>query len=239
MNECSIYTQYYDNLKEIGKGAFSIVYKGREIKTNELRAIKVINLYNVKQSIFANGSEDPEKEFKECIDGYKNECEIMKICSGINSVKLYEFFNEENNFVLVMELCDNNLMNLLESKKEGFSIEEIYEILKQLNNAFKIMKENNIIHRDLKLENILYKKEENNKLMIKLADYGSSKKLNSLSQNYCNSIVGTKIYMAPELLKEEKYNYKCDFWSLGIIIYRLRFVKSLFKGQTDCALLFD
>ena len=46
-------------------------------------------------------------------------------------------------------------------KKENryFNSEEILEIMKQLNNTFKIMKENKIIHRDLKLENILIKKE--------------------------------------------------------------------------------
>ena len=53
-----------------------------------------------------------------------------------------------------MELCDKNLLQLLNKrvmeKGKGFSIEEIYEIMEQLNNTFKIMKENNIIHRDLK-----------------------------------------------------------------------------------------
>ena len=65
-----------------------------------------------------------------------------------------------------MELCDKNLSQLLmeKNKKDNrfFNSEEILEIMKQLNNAFKIMKDNNIIHRDLKLENILIK-EENGK----------------------------------------------------------------------------
>ena len=107
----------------------------------------------------------------------------------------------------------------------------------QLNNAFKIMKENKIIHRDLKLENILIKYKENNKYIIKLADYGSSKRLDSLSKNYCNSKVGTLIYMAPEILNGEKHNYKCDLWSIGVIIYRLKFVKSPFIGSTETALI--
>ena len=60
----------------------------------------------------------------------------------------------------------------------------------QLNNGLKILRKNNIIHRDLKLENILIKYEDNSKYTIKLADYGTNKRLNSLSNNYCNSIVG-------------------------------------------------
>ena len=98
--------------------------------------------------------------------------------------------------------------------------------MNQLNNAFKIMKENKIIHRDLKLENILIKYLENKKYIIKLADYGSSKRLNSLSKNYCNSNIGTLIYMAPEILNGQKYNYKCDLWSKGVILYI--FYKNIF-----------
>ena len=88
-----------------------------------------------------------------------------------------------------MELCDKNLSQLLKEKKEKdkryFNSEEIFKIMKQLNNTFKIMIENKIIHRDLKLENILIK-EENGKNKIKLTDYGCSKRLISLS-NYGNT----------------------------------------------------
>ena len=137
-----------------------------------------------------------------------------------------------------MELCDSNLLDLLLKKgKEGFSIEEIYEIMSQLNNGLKIMRENKIIHRDLKLENILIKNKDNNKYIIKIADYGISKRLNSLSKNYCNTNVGTLEYMAPEILKGESYNDKCDLWSIGIIIYKLKFIKSPFNGQTENALI--
>ena len=79
--------------------------------------------------------------------------------------------------------------------------------MKQLNNTFKIMKENKIIHRDLKLENILIK-YNNNKYIMKLTDYGSSKRLNSLSKICYTKNVGTAIYMAPEILNEKDYNYK-------------------------------
>ena len=136
------YRKYYKILEGIGSGAFGIVYKGIEIKTNELRAIKVIQLDKIKESILAYESEDeePEKKLKECIDGFIKECENMEICSNINSVKYYEYFRDENNITIIMELCDCNLSQLL-IKKKGFNEKEIYEIMKQLNNGFKIMKE--------------------------------------------------------------------------------------------------
>jgi len=237
------FKKYYDNLEGIGNGAFTIVYKGREIKTKELRAIKVIQLDKLKENIllYEGEDEDLEKKLKKCIEGYKNECKNLKLCSCTNSVKFYEYFYDGNNFVIIMELCDSNLSKLLLEKKnkntKGFSNEEIYEIMTQLNNAFLIMKNNKIIHRDLKLDNILIKYEKNNKYIVKLADYGSSKRLDSLSKNFCNTNIGTLIYMPLEILKEEKYNYKCDLWSIGVIIYILKFGKSPFNGQTENALI--
>ena len=237
------FKKYYDNLEGIGNGAFTIVYKGKEIKTKELRAIKVIQLDRLKEYIllYEGEDEDLEKKLKKCIEGYINECENLKLCSCTNSVKFYEYFYDGNNFVIIMELCDSNLSKLLLEKKnkntKGFSNEEIYEIMTQLNNAFFFMKNNKIIHRDLKLDNILIKYKENNKYIVKLADYGSSKRLDSLSKNFCNTNIGTLIYMPLEILKEEKYNYKCDLWSIGVIIYILKFGKSPFNGLTENALI--
>ena len=169
----------------------------------------------------------------------------MKICSNNNSVKCYEYFINDEYFIIIMELCDENLSKLLNERfkkyNKGFNPEEIFEIMKQLNNAFKIMKENNIIHRNLKLENILikYNDKEHKNFTIKLSGYGYSKRLESLSQ-YCKSFVGTIIYMAPEILKlkeGEEYNYKCDLWSIGIIIYRLLYLKSPFPGEEEEAII--
>ena len=159
-----------------------------------------------------------------------------------NSIKCYEYFNTKDKLVIIMELCDMNLLLVLnkrlDEKEKGFNKEEIYEILKRLNNTFKIMKENNIIHRDLKLENILvkYNDKKHEKYAIKLSDYGCSKRLISFSKN-CNTHVGTLVYMPPEILKGEEYNYKCDLWSLGIILYRLIFGKLPFKGDKESALI--
>ena len=103
--------------------------------------------------------------------GFETEFKNMKICSlnNENSVKCYEYFNNEYNFTIIMELCDKNLSKVLAERikknGKGFNSEEILGILNQLNNVFKTMKENEIIHRDLKLENILikYKDKEHKK----------------------------------------------------------------------------
>ena len=163
----------------------------------------------------------------------------MKICSknneNNNSIKFYEYYNTPENTIIIMDLCNTSLQSLLNERKKGFNIEEIRDILNQLNNTFKIMKDKKIIHRDLKLDNILIKNVDNHQVFI-LTDYGISKQLSNASKCYTHAI-GTPLTMAPEVLNEEDYNYKCDLWSLGVIIYQLYFKEYPYKGNSEIALL--
>ena len=84
------------------------------------------------------------------------------------------------------------------------------------------MDKNNISHRDIKLNNILvkYDNKEKNKFRILISDYGVSNQISSLTQQLMTH-AGTLLIMAPEILKDEPYNNKCDLWSLGVNIYLL------------------
>ena len=163
------YKEYYEDLDLIGSGGFGVVFKGKEKgkekNKDELRAIKVINLQKIKENLINENetNTDLKEQLELCIKEVKTEFENMKICSlnNENSVKCFEYFNSEDNFIIIMELCDTNLSKVLTDRilknGKGFYSEEILEILNQLNNIFKVMKEKKIIHRDLKLDNIFIK----------------------------------------------------------------------------------
>ena len=214
------YTQYYEINEEIGKGQFGKVFKGINKKSKEMRAIKIIDIKKTE------------------IKNINNELNNMKICSkdNDNSVKYYEHFHYKDQFVIVMELCDKSLQKILDERKEGFTSEQIFNIMIQLNNTFKIMNKNKIIHRDIKLDNILVKYKDNNNnnddsninFIVKLTDYGISKQL----KNTINTtLMGTYGTMAPEILEEKNdYDNKCDLWSIGIIIYQLFFKEYPYTG---------
>lgn len=91
------------------------------------------------------------------------------------------------------------------------------KIFAQMLNAFRSLSKENILHRDLKPSNILF-----NDSIVKVADFGFCKSLlhnNDLTQ----TMVGSPIYMAPEVLKGCSYNSKADVWSLGVVLYECLF----------------
>ena len=235
------YKDFYDIIGDyLGMGAFGVVYKAKlKNNENELRAIKLIDLDKIREGLIYFQEDNLEEKMELFIDGFIKEYDNMKICSenNDNSVKCYEYFINEKYFIIIMELCDTNLLKLLLERKKNkkkFNKEEILKIMNDLNNTFKIMKEKNIIHRDLKPENILIK---NNKM--KITDYGCSKRVYSLLKTLYSKNKGTPIYMAPEILKGEKYNYKCDLWSIGIIIYQLYFGNPPCCGLNEEVLIKD
>lgn len=79
--------------------------------------------------------------------------------------------------------------------------------------AVKRVHDRNIIHRDIKLDNVFL----TSKGMIKLGDFGISKKLSD-SQELALSNCGTLLYMAPEVAFGIPYSFEADVWSLGIML---------------------
>ena len=82
------------------------------------------------------------------------------------------------------------------------------------------------MHRDLKPANIFLMADGT----IKVGDLGLSR---SLSENtlQAHSKVGTPLYMSPEVLRGNGYDFKSDVWSLGCILYELAALKSPFKEE--------
>lgn len=74
---------------------------------------------------------------------------------------------------------------------------------------------NNICHRDLKPENILMESEG----VIKIIDFGTAIAFNP--DKGMNTMLGTPIYMAPEIFTDGVYDEKCDVWSVGVILFCL------------------
>jgi serine/threonine protein kinase len=237
------YKQFYCDEEQLSDDGYYKIHKARNKKTSEKYAIKIFDFNEIISDYKADKMDDPrQKDMEAFIHGLIEQIKIMSILmvDNINTVQLYQCYLTKDDFGIVMELCDTDLMHIFCSTPSGFSLEQVNNILTQLNNTFRIMAKNNIIHGDLKLDNILvkYKNADKNSFTLKLTDYGvSNKYILDITAKFgaknaiCNN-------MSPEMLRsEDNYSQECDLWSLGILIHLLLTKKYPYPGNSTNEIL--
>jgi len=193
----------------IGKGTFSKVYIGYEKNASKKK-------YAIKK-IYRKSNQKYVK--------YLNlEIEIMNKLNHKNIIKLYDTIYTEKYVFLVLELCDTDLYTYIHNNI--ITEKDTQYIVKQIIEAIKYIMDNNIVHRDLKPHNILINKDTKE---IKLCDFGFAREFKDTLLT--DTICGSPLYMAPELLQNQKYNIKSDIWSLGIIMYEIVMKNHPFKSN--------
>ena len=204
----------YKVIKTIGEGTFGRVDLVENKITGMIRAMKILN----------------KTKFKNNEALILNELNIMKKINHQNVVKIYEYYSDNSNYYLITEYCSGgDLYKVI--KNENLSELQvvciIYQILVALNHIHKMK----IMHRDLKPENILVtKKEENGLYRIKLCDFGTSVLFQDGEIE--KLMAGSSFYIAPEVFNRN-YNFKCDLWSCGVIMFVLLTKKIPFFGDNN------
>ena len=208
----------YQIIEVIGEGAFGIVYKCKNKKTDELVAIKKFKEEYNKL---------PKKEIN-------REIFALQISNHENIVKLNEAFLNKGYIYLSFEYCEKNLLQLIQENPKGLNPELIRSFIYQMCKAVSYLHKKNIIHRDIKPENLLIKDNS----QIKLCDFGFSRKIkyNEKTNNYgkMTDYITTIWYRAPELLLSQgEYGPEIDFWSIGCIMGEMADGNPMFPGDDE------
>lgn len=136
-----------------------------------------------------------------------------------------------NNFYFIYEYCNGGTLEGLLAKQGKLSEQNALLIFKQLLEAFQVLNKYNIMHRDMKPDNIFF-----NNGVIKLGDFGFCKNLNSADE-MTKTMLGSPIYMAPQVLKGEIYSNKADIWSLGVVMFEMIYGQCPFQSNSIANLI--
>ena len=192
-------------MRLLGKGSFGSVYLVKRKKDDQVYAMKRINL-----------PKSPTSEKEAAL----NEIRLLASLSHPNIIGYKETFCDisTGDLCIVMEYGDGgDLAKRIQFNKTNHLLFEenmIWKWIIQLLNGVVFLHSHHIMHRDLKSANIFLKKNN----ILKIGDLNVSK----LSKNsFAKTKTGTPYYLAPEVWEDRPYDYKCDIWSIGCIIYEL------------------
>ena len=205
--------------EHLGSGSFAKVYRGRDRNTNEDVAIKIMD------SKLMN-----DEYMKSTL---QNEVKILKSLTSNNIVRLLDVYMTKNNVYIMQEFCkDGDLRQFMKKRKDKpISEEEANGILRDIITGMRALAEKKIVHRDLKPENIMI-----NNMVFKIGDFGFARAIDDPSA-MLTSIVGTPLYMSPQILQNLNYTSKGDVWSLGIIYYEILFGRTPWPARTQFELI--
>ena len=154
-----------------------------------------------------------------------NELEILESTAHPNIVRIYELLHDEKYYFIVSEFIRHGELYEFIVRKGVISELDVTKIAKQLFMAINYLHSNDIVHRDIKPENILI--DNIDTMEIKLTDFGFA---TFHQQQSLDDVLGSPIYMPPEIIKEQKYGNKVDVWSSGVVTYVLITGKPPFMG---------
>ena len=205
----------YNTIKTLGEGSFGKVDLVSHKITGAIRAMKIIEKVN---DLIENNDQE-----------VLNEINILKKIDLPSIIKIFEFYVDDKNYYLITEYCSGGELYEFINDYQ-FSEMRVAYIMYQLFLGLNYCHKMKIIHRDLKPENILLTKNEDYFLRIKICDFGTSQIFKK--GDVQKDIVGSLFYMAPEVI-QQNYNFKCDLWSCGVIMYILLTNRLPFAGEND------
>jgi serine/threonine protein kinase len=201
-------------LDVLGSGGFGTVYKVKEILTDKIYAMKVMN----KNTII----------IKKYFHYIMSEYEILKILSGCPFVlDIYYCFQSANYLYMVIDLCSNGDLTKLTY------INNPKLLCAELILGIEYIHKHHIIYRDLKPENILLDSEGH----IKICDFNLAKK-DIYNKKRANSFCGSPMYLSPEMLGINGVSFKADIYQIGLIIYEI-YTQEIAFQYNDINLIYD
>ncbi len=213
----------YPVIKEVGRGATSRVYLGRDPFAKREVAIKLMNLDD-------NSGTDTLRRYHKA---FLNEASLVGKLNHPHIMAIYDADATEEYSYIVMEHVNGSTLEDYTEVDKLLPIERVVEIAFKCSLALEYAYRHGVIHRDIKPANILISAQGD----IKISDFGVA--LQKGAEHTHLQGVGSPSYMSPEQVQDKELNQQTDIYSLGVVIYQLLTGKLPFVGANKASLLYQ
>ena len=215
MKGVSTFDELYKLEKRLRSGSFGTVYECQHVDHPEqLYAVKIIERKKLKPK-------DDKAVFTEVAT-------LRELHDVDHVVKIIDFFVQPDKLFMVQMLARGGDVFDRLTKRSKYSEKDARDLAVTLIRTMGEIHKKTIVHRDLKPENLLLK-EALNDTGILVADFGFAK--HCARGDYLTTRCGTPAFVAPEIVLGNKYNEKCDMWSIGCLLYMIICGYPPFQGK--------
>ncbi len=213
----------YELIKELGRGATSVVYKAYDPFQDREVAVK---------AVFPEALGDVEngRRYRKL---FVTEASLAGKLSHPHIVAIFDAVADEEASYIVMEYVDGTTLEKYSRVDKLLPVTRVLEIIYKCARALDYAAREGVIHRDIKPANILLSSGED----IKISDFGAA--LNAASDSTQITGVGSPAYMSPEQVREQQLTYQTDIFSLGVVFYQLLTGRLPFLGNNNYSIIYQ
>jgi serine/threonine protein kinase len=213
----------YPVLRELGRGATSVVYLCNDPFYGRNVAVKVVTAEALQGS-------ERAKLYRKL---FVTEASLAGKLQHPHICQIYDAVADEEQHYIVMEYVDGGTLERHGDAQELLPLDRVVEIIFKCTRALEFAHKMGITHRDLKPANILYAGETD----VKVTDFGAA--LVASGEVTQVSAIGSPAYMSPEQVKEHALNHQTDIYSLGVVMYQLLAGRLPFQATNNFSLIYQ
>ena len=214
----------YEIIRELGKGATSVVYEALDPFVNRRVAMKVV---------FAEALGDKEhgRRYRKL---FLTEAGLAGKLSHPHIVSIFDAVADDEASYIVMEYVDGTTLEQYSRPEKLLPINKVIEIVFKCTKALDYAAKQGVIHRDIKPANIMLSGGEND---IKITDFGAAQ--TTATETTQITGIGSPAYMSPEQVKEQQLTHQTDIFSLGVVLYQMLTGRLPFLANNNYSMIYQ